>query len=121
MLVKNLKKLGVIVAGDGTLIHEIFHPKNDPEIKNRYSLAHTTLKKRKSSKKHRMKNPEIYYFLQGKAEMYINDEVEMLGKGDSVYIPEGTIFYVKNIGNTDLEFLCITDPAWSEEEEEILE
>jgi len=68
-----------------------------------------------------MKNPEVCYFLNGEAEMHIDDEVEILTKNDAVYIPGGTIFFVKNIGKSDLEFLCITDPAWSEKEEEILE
>ena len=39
--------------------------------------------------------------------------------GYAVYIPPDTTQYIKNIGSSDLEFLCIVDPAWRAEDEEV--
>ena len=40
--------------------------------------------------------------------------------GQAVYIPPGAVQYITNTGGDDLVFLCIVDPAWRAEDEEIL-
>jgi len=37
-----------------------------------------------------------------------------------VYIPPLSTQYIRNTGSDDLKFLCIVDPAWREQDEEIL-
>jgi len=39
---------------------------------------------------------------------------------DAVYIPPDAKQYIQNTGESDLIFLCIVDPAWQAEDEEVL-
>ena len=52
--------------------------------------------------------------------MYIDNEKAKVRPGQAVYIPPHSKQYIKNIGNVDLKFLCIVDPAWRVEDEEVL-
>jgi mannose-6-phosphate isomerase-like protein (cupin superfamily) len=36
-----------------------------------------------------------------------------------VYIPPGAEQHIRNTGAGDLKFLCIVDPAWRAEDEEV--
>ena len=63
----------------------------------------------------------MYFILQGKGIMYIDNETAEVKKGDIIYIPPNSIQRIENIEEKDLIFLCIVDPAWREENEEILE
>jgi len=38
-----------------------------------------------------------------------------------IYIPPNSVQRIKNIGPNDLIFLCIVDPAWKPEDEELVE
>jgi mannose-6-phosphate isomerase-like protein (cupin superfamily) len=40
--------------------------------------------------------------------------------GQAVYIPPLAVQSIENTGDGDLKFLCLVDPAWRPEEEEIL-
>lgn len=53
---------------------------------------------------------EILYVLQGKAEQWIEDEVQILEPGDSVYIDAGVVHATFNAGAENLEFLAILSP-----------
>ena len=53
--------------------------------------------------------------------MHIGNDVERVSAGQLIYIPPNSIQRIKNTGKTILEFLCIVDPAWKPEAEEILE
>jgi len=53
--------------------------------------------------------------------MHIGDESEKVGPGHCIYIPPNADQYIENTGPADLIFLCIVDPAWREEDEEVTE
>lgn len=53
---------------------------------------------------------EILYVLRGQAEQWIEDEMEILNVGDSVYIDAGVVHATFNAGQGDLEFLAILSP-----------
>jgi len=53
--------------------------------------------------------------------MHIGQESQEVGAGCVVYIPPEAVQFIENIGKKDLKFLCIVEPAWREEDEEILE
>jgi mannose-6-phosphate isomerase-like protein (cupin superfamily) len=53
--------------------------------------------------------------------MHIDEESLEVGAESAIYIPPGARQYIENTGDSDLEFLCIVDPAWREEDEEIFE
>ena len=119
MLVKNINAIPSFLAGDLTTIKEVLHPKND-EIKMSYSLAHATLAAGTASIPHILHGSEVYIILEGEGKVFIDDESKVLTVGDMVFIPPKAVQYIENIGSTDLKFICIVDPAWKEEEEEIL-
>jgi len=52
--------------------------------------------------------------------MHIDDRTTEVSDGDAIDIPPGSLQWIENVGATDLEFLCIVDPAWRSEDEEIL-
>ncbi len=53
--------------------------------------------------------------------MYIDDEKQKVGPGSLVYIPPNAIQYLENTGDQDLAFLCVVDPYWRPEDEELVE
>lgn len=119
--IRKLENCPQITAGDGTLLREILHPRRDQHFGGRYSLAHAVVGPGKTSLKHRLRTDEVYYILSGIAIMHIDDESCQVEAGDTVEIPPGCTQWISNIGDMDLEFLCIVDPAWRAEDEEIIE
>lgn len=117
MLLKKPEGCKTIVAGDGSNLYELLSPINDAGVASRYSLAHAKIQPGKTTLWHRMKTTEVYYILSGAGEMYIDDETAIAEKGSVVYIPPNSRQRIKNIGQTDLEFLCVVDPAWKPEDE----
>ena len=119
MLTKSLSACREILAGDKTILRELLHPSRDPAT-IRYSLAHAKLLPRTASLPHRLKTSEVYYFISGRGRMYIDGETTVVGPEQAVYVPPGAEQHVENIGTDDLFFLCIVDPAWRAEDEEVL-
>ena len=118
MFIKDLKKCKKIIAGDNTTLRELLSPLNE-KVSTRYSLAHATVKPGEITHEHRLKSSEVYYILKGEGEMYINGEKEKVLSGQVIYIPPNSVQRIKNIGTCKLVFLCIVDPAWRAEDEEI--
>jgi len=119
MFIKDLKDCSEFFAGDNTILRELLHP-DKADLNIRYSLAHAILKPGKTSQPHKLKTSEVYYILEGEGIMYIDNETEKVSPGQAVYIPPNSRQYIHNSGTSDLKFLCIVDPAWSKEDEEVL-
>ena len=109
-----------IDGNEGTKIKQFFHPHNTLNGIN-YSLAQFTLEVGKKSKLHKMKSSEIYYILEGKGNLKIDDETFVLEKNDSAFVPPNSSQFIENTGNVDLKFLCIVEPAWKIDDETLLE
>jgi mannose-6-phosphate isomerase-like protein (cupin superfamily) len=62
----------------------------------------------------------VYYILSGEGVMHIDEEKATVSAGNVVYIPPFARQYIENTENSDLVFLCIVDPAWRAENEQIL-
>jgi len=120
MFIKDLKKCEEIIAGDNTTLRELLNPLKE-DITARYSLAHAKVKPGEITHTHRLKSAEVYYILEGEGEMYIDSEKEKVSAGQAIYIPPNSIQRIKNKGISDLVFLCIVDPAWKPEDEEVVE
>lgn len=121
MIIKRLSDCRQFVGGDKTLLREIFHRNANPEFKSRYSLAHAVVPAGGRSLRHRMKTDEVYYILAGRGIMHVNDQAGEVTADDAVYIPGGAEQWIENIGDVDLCFLCIVDPAWNTLDEILLE
>ena len=52
--------------------------------------------------------------------MHIDQEIFEVGPECAICIPPNAVQYIENTGNSDLKFLCIVDPAWRQEDEEVL-
>jgi len=120
MLKKDILKCREFLAGDETILREIFNPHKD-DIAIRYSLAHAKLGPKEASLSHRLKTSEVYFILEGMGEMDVDGERAEVSPGFAIYIPPQSVQKLRNTGETDLLFLCIVDPAWRPEDEEVLE
>jgi mannose-6-phosphate isomerase-like protein (cupin superfamily) len=120
MLAKALDSVKVISAGDDTLLSELLHPERDV-APIRFSLAHAVLPPGRSSRRHRLSATETYYVLSGRGIVHVGSEQKEVSRGWAVVIPPGFVQWAENTGDSDLEFLCIVDPPWQEQQEEILD
>lgn len=120
MPVIHLQDCDEFKAGDCCLLREMLHP-DKADLCLRYSLAHATVAVGQTTDPHRLKTSEVYFILQGKGRMHINDQLNEVGPNDTVYIPPMATQFIENIGAEPLVFICIVDPAWRYEDEEILE
>ena len=119
MLIRDLKTTEEISAGDKTILRELLHP-GKANLEIGYSLAHALVKPGQSSLPHKLKTSEVYYILRGEGVMYVDDESAQVRSGQAIYIPPNSTQHIKNTGDSDLQFLCIVDPAWRPEDEEVL-
>ena len=119
MLTKTLSTCREILAGDRTILRELLHPSRDPAAIG-YSLAHAKLARGTASLPHCLKTSEVYYFVSGRGRMHVDGETTLVAGEQALYVPPGALQHVENTGETDLVFLCIVDPAWRMEDEEVL-
>jgi mannose-6-phosphate isomerase-like protein (cupin superfamily) len=120
MTLKKLQDIDAIDGGEGTKIRQIFHPHNTLSG-IRFSISHSSVKPGQKSTLHKMKTSEVYYILEGDGVLHIDDDELNISKDQAIYIPPNSKQYIENTGKNDLKFLCIVDPAWRKEDEEILE
>lgn len=119
MLINDINKSKYFAAMDETVLCELLHPDNESEvIEMNFSMAHAVIEPGKSSLPHKITDSvEIYYILEGKGCMHINQEKEIVKTGQAVHIPRDACQRMKNIGTGPLKFLCIVSPPWKEENE----
>lgn len=59
---------------------------------------------------------EFWYVLEGHGEIWRDNgsesNVTTLVPGVAIDIPVGTAFQYRNVGDTDLKFICVTMPRW---------
>ncbi len=110
----------VFLAGDHTVLREIFHPVKH-QLQLGYSLAHGTLAPGQRSKWHALASSEVYYFIAGQGRFMLDDEVIPVEAGTTLYVPPGGKQSLENDGSKEIEFLCLVDPAWRAEDEMLLE
>ena len=116
MIIKKIENIEVFEGNEGTQIKQIISP-GDTNNSIRYSLAHCTISPGKSSKPHIMKTSEMYYILQGKGIMYIDEEERQVNQNDLIFVSPMSKQFLENNGEVDLTVLCIVDPAWKQEDE----
>lgn len=120
MFVRRLSDRPEFTAGDNCRLREILHPDKE-DLALRYSLARAVVAPGQTTWRHRLRTSEVYHILSGEGVMRIDGETAAVGPGDTVYIPPGAEQCIHNPGTSDLVFLCIVDPAWRKEDEEVPE
>ncbi len=122
MLIRRLNEIKRIKALDNTHIREILNPlHHSRSLSLSYSLAHAALKPNQRSLQHRFHEAsEVYYIVSGRGMMHVDDEAVEVSIGDAIYIPPMSVQWIETMGSDDLEFLCIVDPAWKPNAEELV-
>ncbi len=114
MFHKNSKKQKHNPVVDKTLLAEIIHPvhsKTDP--KTPYSLAHAELLPGEQSTPHVLtESIETYIIVNGSGEIVVDGEKEHISIGSVIVVPSKKTQYVRNTGESLLEFYCIVSPPW---------
>lgn len=116
MHITRFKNNPEFTAGDKTTLRQLLHP-HTHKLPINFSMAHARLAVGKKSLPHRLDSTEVYYILQGKGRMHIDDENETVQVGDTVYIPPKSRQFIENIGSEKLVFICVVSPEWREENE----
>jgi mannose-6-phosphate isomerase-like protein (cupin superfamily) len=119
MFIRELQDCPEFTAGDNCALREILHPDKE-DLALRYSLAHAVVKPGDTTWEHRLRTSEVYYIIEGEGTMHINGESAPVRPGSTVYIPPMAKQSITNSGKRDLRFICIVDPAWRKEDEEVL-
>jgi mannose-6-phosphate isomerase-like protein (cupin superfamily) len=119
MLIRDLEKCKEIIAGDNSILRELLNPLKD-KVAARYSLAQARVKPGETTFAHRLKSSEVYYILEGEGELFVSDEKEKVLAGQAIYIPPNSVQRIRNTGSGDLRFLCIVDPGWRAEDEQVV-
>jgi len=103
------------ITKDGSEIRELMHPDIHGNISQ--SLAEATVKPSQSTLLHKhIKSEEIYYILQGRGKLSLDNETIPVTKGDTICIMPGTNHNIENTGKEDLKILCSCSPAYSHED-----
>lgn len=120
MLIKDTIDCRAFPAMDATTIRELLHPV-ETGMAIACSLAHATLGPGRSSRPHRLRtSSEIYYILAGNGRMHVGGQSADVRPGQLIFIAPGVEQHIENTGQGELTFLCVVDPAWHEEDEEVL-
>lgn len=98
-------------ANDGCMLRELLHPDRE-ELALPYSLAVAEVAVGACTYRHRLRHAEVYYILQGRGVMHIEDETRLLQVGDCVVIPAALTQWIENAGGEVLKFIAIVSPPW---------
>lgn len=95
---------------DGSMIREI--SKGEQQ-----SLAEATVAPGQTTASHfHIKTEEIYYIVQGKGVVFLEDETCEVGVGDAILISPGKRHSIYNSGTQALVFLCCCAPGYQHED-----
>ncbi len=120
MFVQDRRDSREIVSLDGTALRELLNPVPTPGLPIRFSLAEARVRPGAATLAHRLKSTEVYYLLGGEGEMRIDAERRVVRAGQAIVIPPGSVQSIRNTGTEELVFLCLVDPAWRAEDEELV-
>ncbi len=111
MDIQNIGRVAPFTTKDGSEIRELLAPRNS--VIQQQSLAEARLPAgTATTPHHHVVTEEIYYVLEGQAEMLLDDELQTVGPGDAIAIPPGVIHQIRNTGSVTLKFLCCCVPAY---------
>jgi mannose-6-phosphate isomerase-like protein (cupin superfamily) len=66
------------------------------------------LNEKRKSAPHKHQAKEIYFFTRGEGVVQVGQKKVSVKAGDAVYIPSNTLHHAGNVGESDLEYICIS-------------
>ena len=115
MDIQNIHHVAAFTTRDGSEIRELLAHRNS-SIQNQ-SLAEARLAPGLATEPHfHPRTEEIYYVLNGEAEMTIDDEQQTVGAGDAIGISPGQVHTIRNTGEEMLIFLCCCAPGYEHDD-----
>ncbi len=118
-IVRHIDSLPQIVAGDLCHLTEIFNPAKE-KLPLHYSIAYAYVEPGGKTLNHFLQETEVYYIISGQGTMFLDDEPHPVRTGSSYLIPPQTNQWLRNDGDSRIEFLVMVDPPWTPEGETIL-
>ena len=113
MEIRNLEAQMPFTTADGSVIRSILDRTNAPV--QRQSLAEASLTVGQTTQRHHHKQTEeIYFILEGRAEMEVDGDVQEVRAGDAILLPPGAWHVI--LAQTPLRFLCSCAPPYSHED-----
>jgi mannose-6-phosphate isomerase-like protein (cupin superfamily) len=108
MEVESLASAVPFATKDGSTIRELHHT-------DEQSLAEATLEPGQATERHyHARTEEIYFLLEGEAEMEVDGDRRRVGPGEAVLIPAGARHQIR--AELPLRFLCCCAPPYSNED-----
>jgi mannose-6-phosphate isomerase-like protein (cupin superfamily) len=77
-----------------------------------FAMGHVTLEPRGGQVPwHNQEQEEIYFVIEGTAEMCLGDERRVLTSGMAAFIPPGVFHQITNLGGTPMRMIYVYGPA----------
>ena len=115
MDVVNIEQAPPFTTKDGSEIRELLAHRNSV-IRNQ-SLAEARLPAGAATQPHfHPRAEEIYFLLEGRGRMHIEEELRDVGPGDAIAIPPGRRHQIINTGAVTLRFLCCCAPCYEHQD-----
>ncbi|CAN5485316.1 cupin domain-containing protein [soil metagenome] len=113
MEVRKLNEQKPFTTADGSTIRSILDRTNAPV--QQQSLAEASLEAGQATQRHHHKQTEeIYFILEGRAEMEVDGETRDVETCDAILLPAGAWHVIR--ARTRLRFLCSCAPPYSYED-----
>ena len=119
MDVQNIDRVEPFTTKDGSEIRELLAHRNSCIRKQTLAEARVS-PGASTAPHHHVQTEEIYYILEGRGWMQIEEERREVAAGDAIAIPPGAKHQITNTGEATLKFLCCCAPGY-EHEDTVLE
>jgi mannose-6-phosphate isomerase-like protein (cupin superfamily) len=120
MDIVNISEVSPFTTKDGSEIRELLAPRNSCIRKQSLAEARLPAGGRTTPHYHQA-TEEIYYILQGRAEMRVGVDTREVELGDAIAIPPGQLHQITNTGEETLKFLCCCAPPYEHDDTVLLE
>jgi mannose-6-phosphate isomerase-like protein (cupin superfamily) len=115
MDIQQLDRVPAFITKDGSEIRELLAYRNS--CIRRQSLAEARVPVGGSTAPHyHPQTEEIYFILEGRGRMQLDDQTRDVGHGDAIAIPPGSRHQITNTGDVPLRLLCCCAPAYEHED-----
>jgi mannose-6-phosphate isomerase-like protein (cupin superfamily) len=115
MRIIDRNKIKPFIAKDQAELREFFHSGN-------MSLAEATVDIGQTTEYHLHKtSEEIYFIVEGEGLMEVEGEEKKVLKDQAVFIPPKKRHRISNVGSSQLRFLCLCSPPYSDEDTVLVE